>query len=105
MGLGGSKNTVTFTNAVDGSPAEFFFKNNARGTHGEVLNNATGQVVATIDREKFKVRNEYHVTVPQGIDMVVILAICIALDDKARSANGAHAGASAGAIAGGGGGA
>jgi hypothetical protein len=79
--------------------------NTMPGVLREILNNATGQVVATVDREIFKVHNEYHVTVPRGIDMVVILAICIVLDNKARTANAAHAGASTGAIAGGGGGA
>ena len=61
--------------------------------------------MAVVDRDMFKVRNECHVPVPQGNDVVAILAICRVLDHKARSAKAAHAGASTGAIAGGGGGA
>ena len=56
--------------------------------------------MAAIDRKVFKVRREYHITMPQGIDIVVILVIIIALDGKEHTNDAA---ANAGGSVGGGG--
>jgi uncharacterized protein YxjI len=54
----------------------------------EITDVATGQVAATIDRKFFNAREliggqqTYVVTVSPGVDMALIVAMCIALDEK-----------------------
>lgn len=53
--------------------------------------------VAVVDKESWKMRAEYVITVAEGCDMFLPVALVCAMDDKARAAR-------AGAAGGGGGG-
>ncbi len=54
----------------------------------DITDEATGQVVARIDRKFFNAREllggqqTYAVTVAQGMDLAVIVAMCICLDER-----------------------
>lgn len=63
-------------------------KGNFFDTHADITNVKTGQPVARIDRkmlnakELFTGQQTYVVTVAQGVDMALIAAMCIILDEK-----------------------
>lgn len=99
MDLGGSKKVI-FHERCRWFGSRVLLREYIWRTHGEMISNVIGQVIAAIDHEMFKIRHEYHATILQGIDTVVILAICVVLDDKARRGSFARTQAIAGAIAG-----
>ncbi|KAK4897510.1 hypothetical protein LTR17_005286 [Elasticomyces elasticus] len=88
--LMGSKSSVHFKNASDGSEVELevkgdWFDRSAVITFG-------GREVAAIARSFFNVREifgdkqSYQVTVAAGVDLSLIAAICVALDEKENEA-------------------
>lgn len=100
--MSGRKFSGTFTNAVNGQQEQLLFKNNPFGLHGTIANGATGTPVANIDREMFKLRKEYHVTVAPGVDIALIVGMCICFDDRAKSDSTATAAVAGGGAGGGG---
>jgi uncharacterized protein YxjI len=89
-----SKTTASFTNG--GREVELDFKNSRHRMAAGVLK--WGEVdVAVVDKESWKMRAEYVITVAEGCDMFLPVALVCAMDDKARAAR-------AGAAGGGGGG-
>jgi uncharacterized protein YxjI len=99
-----SKNTVSFANVVDGGRVvELALKNSgSRSPTGVVRLGETD--VAVVDKESWKMLAEYHITVAEGMDMFLPVALVVALDDKARAARAGAAGAAGGGGGGGGGG-
>lgn len=81
-----SKSTVHFINAADGRPVELevkgdWFDRSATITCG-------GQPVAAIGRSFFNVRElfankqTYFVKVAPGVDLTMIAAVCVCLDER-----------------------
>lgn len=86
--VGGSKAVGTFVNVQDNRPIELLMKGNFFDSHATITNSATGNIVATINRNRFNFgeifagQQTYTVTVQPGIDMALIVAMCICLDEK-----------------------
>ena len=63
-------------------------KGNWLDTSAEIVDEASGAVVARIDRKFFNARElllghqTYHLTVAPGVDMALLAAMCICLDEK-----------------------
>jgi uncharacterized protein YxjI len=63
-------------------------KGNFLNTRADITNVATKKPVARIDRKRFNARQiiagqqTYVVTCAEGIDMAIIVAMCICLDEK-----------------------
>jgi uncharacterized protein YxjI len=57
-------------------------------THADIIDSKTGLPVARIERELFNARQifgdkqTYFVTVAQNVDMSIVAALCICLDDR-----------------------
>jgi alkaline phosphatase D len=57
-------------------------------TSADIVDQASGATVARINRKLFNAREAimgqqtYHVTVAPGVDMSLIVAMCICLDEK-----------------------
>ncbi|KAK4200929.1 tubby C-terminal-like domain-containing protein [Triangularia verruculosa] len=92
--LVGSKARATFTNRRTGQPVILFMKGNWFDTSADIVDETTGAVVARIDRkllnmrEAFLGQQTYHLTVAPGADMAVLVAMCIALDEKNNEGEG-----------------
>jgi uncharacterized protein YxjI len=96
FGLTGSNNKMTFANqAAGGEKAALEIKNNTFGSVSQVKYD--GKEVAIIEKKRWKMRHEYHLTVAKGLDMSLIVGLAIALDDKTRTTRAATAGAAGGA--------
>ena len=91
----GAKATVTFTSTQTGKHESLTMKSNWANSkadiideaRGDVLNPSSNLVVAHIDREirPFSVKlnkQQYTMTVAPGVDMALVAALCICLDDK-----------------------
>ncbi|EOD45603.1 putative duf567 domain protein [Neofusicoccum parvum] len=82
-----SKANCNFT-SVDGKKESLHMKGDFFDTTADITDEATGQLVATIDRKFFNAREifggqqTYVVTVAPNVDMAVIAAMCICLDEK-----------------------
>jgi uncharacterized protein YxjI len=69
-------------------------KGNWRDTKAEIVDEATGAVVARIERKMFNAREillhqqTYHLTVAEGVDMSLVVAMCICLDEMENEGNG-----------------
>jgi uncharacterized protein YxjI len=63
-------------------------KGNFFDSRAEITNTATGQAVAVIDRQRLNAAEliggaqTYVVTIQPGVDMALIAAMCICLDEK-----------------------
>jgi uncharacterized protein YxjI len=63
-------------------------------TSAEIVDQATGAVVARIDRQLFNAREvflghqTYHLTVAPGVDVALLVAMCICLDEKQNEGGG-----------------
>ncbi|EXJ79426.1 hypothetical protein A1O3_08928 [Capronia epimyces CBS 606.96] len=86
-----SKSTVHFTNQADGNDVELevkgdWFDRSASITFG-------GRPVAHISRSFFNVRQifgdkqTYFVTVAPGVDLTLIAAVCVCLDERENESN------------------
>ena len=57
-------------------------------TMANITDEATGQIVATIDRQFFNARQllggqqTYVVTIAPNVDMAIIVAMCVCLDER-----------------------
>ncbi|KAB8235717.1 tubby C-terminal-like domain-containing protein [Aspergillus alliaceus] len=86
--LFGSKATATFTSPSTGNTESLAMRGNWLDSAAEIVDEATGSVVARIDRKLFRGRDiifdqqSYAVSVAPGIDMALIAAMCICFDEK-----------------------
>ncbi|TID26591.1 hypothetical protein E2P81_ATG01063 [Venturia nashicola] len=81
-----SKSTVEFTNAADGRSVELEVKGDWFDRSATI--SCGGQPVASIGRSFFNVREifadkqTYYVKVAPGVDLTMIAAVCICLDER-----------------------
>lgn len=83
----GSKATGTFTDP-SGKVHTFEMKGNWFDTRADIVHKETGEIAAQIDRKLFNAREffgsqqTYAVVIAPGIDIALMVALCIALDEK-----------------------
>lgn len=87
--IGSTKAIATFQSTVSGGTQhEFPMKGNFFGSKAEITDVKTGSVVAVINREFLNAgeliggQQTYQVTVQPGVDLALISAMCICLDEK-----------------------
>jgi len=87
--IGSSKAIGTFTStAGSGKQCELVMKGDFFDRKAEITDAATKQLVATIDRKFLNVgeilggQQTYAVSISPGVDMALIIAMCICLDEK-----------------------
>jgi alkaline phosphatase D len=86
--VGKSKSNAYFTNAFNGENVELIMHGNFFDTNADIVCAKTGLPVARIERELFNARQffgskqTYFVTVAPNVDMAVIAALCICLDER-----------------------
>ncbi|KAJ6552058.1 tubby C-terminal-like domain-containing protein [Mycena vulgaris] len=85
--IGSSKAVCSFI-STNGKAEKLLMKGNFFDTTANITDEATGQLVATIDRKFFNAREliggqqTYVVTVAPNVDMALVIAMCICLDEK-----------------------
>ncbi|OJD31870.1 uncharacterized protein BKCO1_4300098 [Diplodia corticola] len=85
--FGSSKAICSFV-STSGKPEKLMMKGNFFNTTADITDDTTGQLVATIDRKFFNAREifggqqTYVVAVAPNVDMTVIAAMCICLDER-----------------------
>lgn len=103
--VGGSKFIGSFTSAT-GQKEALLMKGDWTDTTAEITDEASGQPVAAIYRNRWNAREllggqqTYNVTIAPNVDMAIIVAMCICLDMKrneASSSGGGGGGFGAGA--------
>ncbi|KAI1463363.1 DUF567-domain-containing protein [Daldinia caldariorum] len=83
----GSKFIATFTSA-SGQQEELVMKGDFMDTNADIIDEASGQTVATIYRDRWNAREliadqqTYNVTIAPNVDMAIIIAMCICMDIK-----------------------
>lgn len=86
--VGTSRAEAHFTNALNGEIESLFMKGSFFNKHTVITHQRTGAVVAEINREFlnarqiFGHRQTYTVTVAPGVDMALIVAMCVCLDER-----------------------
>ncbi|KAK0282888.1 hypothetical protein LTR35_006680 [Friedmanniomyces endolithicus] len=86
----GSRSTVTFKNASDGTDVELEVKGDWMDKSADIT--FAGREVAKISRSFFNVRQlmgdsqSYQVTVAPNVDLSLIAAICVSLDEQQEEA-------------------
>ncbi|KAI0448617.1 DUF567-domain-containing protein [Xylaria acuta] len=91
--IGGTKMICTFQ-TQPGKEESLMVKGNFFDTTADITDEATKQPVATIDRKFFNAReiftgqDTYAVTVAPNVDMALIAAMCICMDDKKEQGKG-----------------
>lgn len=89
----GSKATATFKNAFTGASETLEMAGNWLSTSANIVDTRTGATVGTIQR-KLSGRDllfgqqTYALVVPGGVDMAVMVAMCIAMDEKNNDKGG-----------------
>ncbi|KFH42085.1 Protein LURP-one-related-like protein [Hapsidospora chrysogenum ATCC 11550] len=84
----GSKATVEIHKANDGQTHTLTMSGNWRDTRADIVDQNTGAVVARIDRRLLNTREllggkqTYALSVAAGVDMALMVAACVALDEK-----------------------
>lgn len=85
----GTSATAKFATIATGKLESLTMKGNWLDTRGDIKDD-TGHVVARIDRKLLNARqllfdqDSYGVVVAPGMDMAIVAAMCICLDDKAN---------------------
>jgi uncharacterized protein YxjI len=85
-----------FVNAMNGEQENFVMKGSFFNVKTEITNERNGQVVAQIDRELWNARQllgdrqSYAVTVAPGVDMALIVAMVVCLDERRDQKTGNH---------------
>ena len=87
-----NETTMLFANAMtEGQPTTLSFTDKARiGFGGELMYN--GIPVACIKRNKWKVKHEYQLDIVAGMDMFVVAALAVILEDHLPESSGAISG-------------
>ncbi|KAL8321222.1 hypothetical protein RB597_007489 [Gaeumannomyces tritici] len=89
----GSKATATFKNAFSGASETLQMTGNWLSSSANIVDTRTGATVGTIQR-KLSGRDlmfgqqTYALVVPGGVDMAVMVAMCIAMDEKNNEGGG-----------------
>ncbi|KAE8419495.1 tubby C-terminal-like domain-containing protein [Aspergillus pseudocaelatus] len=84
----GSNATATFTSPSTDGIVSLNMKGNWRSRKASIVDDATGAVVAQIDRKRFNARQiffhqqTYAVMVAPGVDLALIAALCVCFDEK-----------------------
>jgi uncharacterized protein YxjI len=84
----GSRQVCSFTEPGTGHVVELAMKGDFFGKNASITEKATGAVVAQIHREAFNVwqifddAQTYQVAVAPNVDMAIIAAMCVCLDEK-----------------------
>ncbi|KAI1390610.1 DUF567-domain-containing protein [Hypoxylon trugodes] len=90
--LGGSKFIGTFTSS-SGQQEELLMKGDWTDTRAEITDEASGQAVAAIYRDRWNAREllgdqqTYKVAIAPNMDMAIVAAMCICLDMKRNEGN------------------
>ncbi|KAF6829110.1 tubby C-terminal domain-containing protein [Colletotrichum plurivorum] len=90
----GSKATATFISPGTGKSESLSMKGNWLSTQADIVDVSTGQVLGQINRNMFKMRDflggaqTYALTVAPGVDMALMAAMCICLDEKKNDGKG-----------------
>lgn len=85
----GSESTATMLNTATGEKAELEMKGSYRNRHARILNKATGETLVEMKSQVLELRNvaggrrTYEVVVREGMDLVVAVAMIVALDARA----------------------
>lgn len=88
MSAVGSNKTYGKFHSTRGRDEVLFMKGDFFDTKATITDEATGTVVATIDRKFFNAKEmifgkqTYAVTVAPGMDISLVVAMCVALDEK-----------------------
>jgi uncharacterized protein YxjI len=83
----GSKATGEFT-SFDGKTEKLVMKGHWMDTNADIVCERTGATLARIDRKLLKARElltnnqTYALTIAPGVDMALMVAMCVALDEK-----------------------
>jgi len=83
----GSKAIGTFTSAASGKAESLLMSGNFFDTTANIVDESTGKSVARVDRSFLNAREllggqqTYVVTIAPGVDMAIVIAMCIALDE------------------------
>ena len=86
--LGTSKAVGHFVNAMNGENVNLLMHGSFFNKSTTITNESNGQVVAQIDRELFNARQllgdrqSYAVTVAPGVDIALIVAMVVCLDER-----------------------
>jgi uncharacterized protein YxjI len=86
--LGTSKAVGHFTNAMNGEKENFLMHGSFFNAKTEIVNERDGQVVAQVDREFLNARQlladrqSYAITVAPGVDVALIVAMVVCLDER-----------------------
>jgi len=84
----GSKATATFTNAATGAPETLLMKGNFFDSAADIVDQKNGFVVGRINRKLLSGRDlllgqqTYALTVAPGVDLALMVAMCICMDEK-----------------------
>jgi len=82
-----SKATATFTSA-NGKAEKLLMKGNWLSTSADIIDESTGMPIARIERKLLSGKDilfgqqTYNLIVAQNVDMALMVAMCIALDEK-----------------------
>jgi uncharacterized protein YxjI len=94
--LGGSKAVGHFANAMNGEQENLLMHGSFFNAKTEITNEKNGQVVAQIDRQFLNARqfladrDTYAVTIAPGVDMALIVAMVVCLDERREQKTGNH---------------
>ncbi|KAK1995305.1 hypothetical protein LX36DRAFT_692683 [Colletotrichum falcatum] len=94
LALIGSKATATFVSPQTGKSETLEMKGNWLSTQADITDTSTGQVLGRIDRNMLRARDlfggkqTYALTVAPGVDMALMCALCICLDEKKNDQQG-----------------
>ena len=86
-----SKSSISFTNAADGKPITLDLKGDWLDRSAEVT--LGGRPVASISRDfvnfgqVFSDRQTYYVSCAPGVDLVLMAAVCVCLDERENEQN------------------
>ena len=86
--IGTSKAVGHFVNAMNGEQENFLMHGSFFNVKTEITDERNGQVVAQVDREMLNARQllgdrqSYAVTVAPGVDMALIVAMVVCLDER-----------------------
>jgi len=84
----GSKATATFTNAATATPETLLMTGNFFDSAADIVDQKTGFVVGRINRKRLSGRDllfgqqTYNLTVAPGVDLALMVAMCICMDEK-----------------------
>ncbi|KAL2827114.1 tubby C-terminal-like domain-containing protein [Aspergillus pseudoustus] len=84
----GSKATATYTDPQTGNAVNLVMQGNWMDHVAKIVNQQTGEPVASIFRKRFNARNllfgqdTYIVSVAPGVDLALVAGLCICFDEK-----------------------